>query len=242
MSTDESRAGLRFFLVSIVVALSLLGDSLLYAVLPARPEDFHVLVWQVGVLLGANRLMRLITNELAGRIVHRSRSLKPLLLAVIFGSLTTASYTLSWGFWGLLAARMVWGACFSVLRVEGDLSVLDTSTARNRGRTFALYNVIVRGIYGGGVLLGGFLCDLVGVGQTFLLYCVISAAGIPLVLKSPRSASESTVSQESEAPRLSIQKSHVLLWTCALGISLADAMVANLTGRIVADRIMPGFP
>ena len=242
MSTGESHARLRFFLVSIVVSLSLLGDSLLYAVLPARPEDFHVLVWQVGVLLGANRLVRLITNELAGRIVHRSNSYKPLLLAVIVGSLTTASYTLPWGFWGLLAARMVWGACWSVLRIEGYLSVLDVSTARNRGKIFALYQVLLRGGSGGGVLLGGFLSDLVGVRQTFLLYCVVSALGAPLVLRAPLGAPAGSNSRQQKTPKLSIDRSHIFLWICALGIALVDQMLSNLTGRIAADRIMPGLP
>ena len=238
----ETKNRTRFFLVSAVVSLSLLGDSLLYAVLPARPEDFHVLVWQVGVLLGANRLVRLITNEVAGRIVHHSSSNKPLLLAVIIGSLTTASYTLPWGFWGLLIARMIWGACWSVLRVEGYLSVLDISTARNRGKLFALYQIIIRGGSGGGVLLGGFLCDLVGMRQTFLLYCVVSALGVPLVLGSPPATPAGAAFQKKRTPKLSIERSHLFLWFCALGISLVDQMFSNLTGRIVADRIMPGFP
>ena len=60
---------IRFFLISTVVALSLLGDAMLYVVLPARPEDFNILIWQIGILLGANRFIRLITNELAGRVV-----------------------------------------------------------------------------------------------------------------------------------------------------------------------------
>ncbi len=232
----------RFYLVSAVVSLSLLGDALLYAVLPARPEDFHVLVWQVGVLLAANRLVRLITNELAGRIVHRSSSDKPLILAVIIGSVTTASYALPWGFWGYLVARMAWGACWSVLRVEGYLSALEVSTARNRGRIFGLYQVLIRGGSGGGVLLGGFLCDLVGIRQTFLIYCVASAIGVPLVLKSPRRLPASPDSQLKKTSIVSIEKSHILLWACALGISLVEQMISNLTGRIVADRIMPGFP
>ena len=129
---------LRFFLVSIIVALSLLGDALLYAVLPARAESFQVLIWQVGILLGANRLIRLITNELAGHWIHRSKSDLPLLLAVIVGSLVTISYALSRGFWGLLAGRLVCGACWSVLRVEGYLAALSFSSKKNRGKIFAV--------------------------------------------------------------------------------------------------------
>ncbi|MBA7586997.1 hypothetical protein ES708_29005 [subsurface metagenome] len=97
-------------MVSAVVALSLLGDALLYAVLPAKPGQFGVLVWQVGVLLGINRFVRLITNELAGRLVQRRRSNRPLIWAVVTGSLITACYALPIGFWGLLVARISLGS------------------------------------------------------------------------------------------------------------------------------------
>ncbi|MEE9308181.1 MAG: MFS transporter, partial [Spirochaetia bacterium] len=130
MGTSSDRR--RFIMVSAVVALSLLGDALLYAVLPANPGQFGVLVWQVGVLLGVNRLVRLITNELAGRLVQRRRSNRPLIWAVVTGSLITASYALPIGFWGLLVARIAWGTCWSLFRVEGYVSALILASDRNR--------------------------------------------------------------------------------------------------------------
>ncbi len=244
---------LRFFLVSIIVALSLLGDALLYAVLPARAESFQVLIWQVGILLGANRLIRLITNELAGHWIHRSKSNLPLLLAVIVGSLVTISYALSRGFWGLLAGRLVWGACWSVLRVEGYLAALSFSSKKNRGKIFAVYQAITRAVSGGGVFLGGFLADVIGIKLTFLLYGLASALGMGLVLKAPHPREEPAAAMDKQhsgvvqhlkkrgkAP--TFDRTTVFLWICAMAIAMVDQILANLTGRIVVDRIAPELP
>ena len=84
------------------MALSLLGDALLYNALPTHTAEFGVLVWQVGILLGVNRLIRLVTNEIAGRIVDRYGLKRPMTIALLLGGLTTASYTLPRGGGGRL--------------------------------------------------------------------------------------------------------------------------------------------
>ena len=48
--------------VALAVAATLLGDSMLYAVMPSQPEAWSLSVPAVGVLLSANRLVRLVTN------------------------------------------------------------------------------------------------------------------------------------------------------------------------------------
>ncbi len=248
MKASSSKERVQFLLVSAVVGLSLLGDALLYAVLPARPEEFHVLVWQIGLLLGANRLVRLITNELAGRMVSRHGSRKPLILAVIIGSLVTASYALPWGFWGLFAVRITWGACWSILRVEGYVSALNLATDRNRGRIFAAFQAMARAGSGGGVLLGGFLSDLIGIKITFLIFSIITASGLILVLKIPpdheRVPDSTGARAGSRVSRSSFLKGkyQVFLWSCAFAIAMTEQMMANLTGRLVVDRIAPDLP
>ncbi|NOY08561.1 MAG: MFS transporter [Spirochaetes bacterium] len=175
----------RFLLVSVVVALSLFGDALLYAVLPARPADFRVLIWQIGILLGANRLIRLFTNEISARILKRYGLKKPLVFAIIIGGLTTAGYAVPLGFWWLLLMRIIWGSCWSVFRAEGYISALALSGGHNRGKVIAAYQTITRVGSGGGVLIGGFLSDLIGIPETFILYGIITISGlIPACLVS----------------------------------------------------------
>ena len=229
-ATEKRR---RFLLTSLIVALSLLGDALLYAVLPSRPEAFNLRIWQVGILLGANRLVRLGTNELAGRLVRRSHSNRPLYGAVIAGSLITACYALPIGFWGLLAARLAWGACWSLFRVEGYLAAIAISTRRTRGRLFAAYQAITRVGQGGGVLVGGLLIDTIGITSTFLILGCATLSGVFLLAKTPR-RHEVALTATKESKR---DKPMIGLWGSALALTMIEQMVANLTGRIVADRV-----
>jgi MFS family permease len=238
----ESSRRARFILVSAVVALSLLGDALLYALLPAKPGEFGVLVWQVGILLGANRLVRLVTNELAGKLVQKRIGNAPLIWAIITGSLITCSYALPIGFWGLLCARILWGACWSLLRVQGYMSALLYSTDKNRGRVFAVYQAVTRVGEGGGLLIGGFLSDLIGIPFTFFVFGACSGCGILLALKAPSSptlGSRHTTNATNAAASALISRWPLALWVCALCITMSDQMIANLTGRFVAQRIGP---
>ena len=50
------------------LAATLLGDSMLYAVMPSQPDAWALSVPAVGVLLSANRLVRLFTNSLAAYV------------------------------------------------------------------------------------------------------------------------------------------------------------------------------
>src|SRR5215203_4723180 len=55
-------------LASVVLALALLGDSLLYAVLPLHAATFGISLAWVGVLLSANRVIRLFVYPFLPRI------------------------------------------------------------------------------------------------------------------------------------------------------------------------------
>jgi len=233
---------IRFILISAVVAVSLLGDALLYALLPAKPEAFGVRVWQIGVLLAANRFVRLITNELAGRWIQRRKGNTPLLLALLVGSVITCSYALPLGFWWLLFARMLWGACWSVLRVEGYLSALGYASDRNRGQIFAVYHAVARLGQGGGLLIGGFLSDLIGIPWTFLLFGLCGCCGIMLVLRTPSLPVKVAPEKTGRQTASSSVRWPLALWSCALCITMAEEMVANLTGSFVAQRIGPQIP
>ncbi len=90
------------------VAISLLGDSTLYTVLP-RPEvaaEAGVSLAMVGVLLGANRAVRLLTNGVAGVLYDRLPR-RPLLTASLFlGALSTLIFAAGRGPAPLLLSRL----------------------------------------------------------------------------------------------------------------------------------------
>ena len=75
-------------------AFSLLGDQALYAVLPTYYEALEFLPIQVGILLAANRFIRIFTNHWAGRLCHRMPPRQLLCWALGIGALLSICYAL----------------------------------------------------------------------------------------------------------------------------------------------------
>ena len=171
----------RVLLVSLIVGFCLFGDSLLYSALPANIPSFGLKVAFVGVILSANRYIRLVSNVWAAWVYDRIGLRGPLAMAVLGTVISTAMYGTSKGLWPLLLARILWGICFSFLRLGGLLTVLEESTDRNRGMLIGLFNSIWRTGSLIGVVLGSILTDIIGHRTTFLLFAAASAFGLLLV-------------------------------------------------------------
>ncbi|RRI57910.1 MFS transporter [Pseudomonas aeruginosa] len=138
-------------IVALVTALCLAGDSMLYIALPIYWHEVGLeALWQVGVLLSINRLIRLPFNPLIGRLYKHLALKTGLLLAVVIGVLSTAGYGLASGFlaWGLL--RGLWGIGWSFFRIGGLSAVVYCAADHQRGRAMGLYN----GLYRLGSLVG----------------------------------------------------------------------------------------
>ena len=149
-------------LVGSVMSLALLGDSLLYVALPAHAAELSLPLWSVGVLLGANRIVRLVTNGLAARLFSRVGGRGPMVAASIGSVVTTATYGLLPTFRPLLLARLGWGACFSTLRLGAFTATLAASQPSTRGRLVGLYQSISRVGPVGSLLVGGLLVETLG--------------------------------------------------------------------------------
>ena len=194
----------RVLLVSMLVGFCLFGDSLLYSVLPANVNSFGLKVGFVGVILSANRYIRLISNTWAAWVYDRIGLRVPLTMAVLGTVISTSIYGLSRGLWPLLLARILWGICFSFLRLGGLLTVLDESTDRNRGMLIGVFNSVWRTGSLIGVVLGSMLTDTIGHRTTFLLFSAASAFGLLMV---PMLSGARISSPQSFATKLGQQRS-----------------------------------
>ncbi len=171
---QRSPAPRSLVLVSLVVALSLLGDQLLYAVLPVMHEAMGIPVTAVGLILSANRLVRLVTNSLSGYVIDRFGRRWPFIGALLLGGLTTIAYGALNGLWIFLIARLLWGTAWSFLRIEGLSTALDVATANTRGRMMGIFQSISRLGGATAMLAGGFLTDTIGFRTTFILFGVVT--------------------------------------------------------------------
>jgi len=180
----------RIIVVSLAVATSLLGDSTMYIVLPTYAERLGIRLALVGVLLSANRFVRLFSNSWSGRIHDRSHTPWPFVIALVVGACLTAVYGLLWGFWIFLTARLLWGVCWSFLRLEGYASVITESPPSSRGKLMGVYKSIIGAGWMAGGFLGGVLTDTIGYRNCLLLFaCLSLLAAFALFLEQWRGKS-----------------------------------------------------
>ncbi len=158
-----------------------MGDSMIYAVLPSNISSFAVSAGLVGVLLSANRFVRLVSNPLADRLFRRFGMERPLALAVVLSIVTTLAYGIGPGFAVLLIARILWGLCYSILRLGGYVTVLEDGREGDRARLMGLSSGGQRAGSIVGVLLGGILFDLTGRLASFSIVAGLGLVALPLV-------------------------------------------------------------
>ncbi len=181
--------------VSFAVAAAILGDSLMYAVLPTMYGSLGLKIGMVGILLSVNRFVRLASNPLAGWVVARVGVRGPFVIAVFAAALTTATYGLGLGFAVFLIARAGWGVCWSFLRLGGYLAALDSADDKSRGYYLGFFNGVTR--FGSfiSVLVGGFMTDIIGFTETVYIFALLTVIGGLLVLRErpPDRASEAMI-------------------------------------------------
>ncbi len=160
------------------LALSLTGDSTLYAVLPNRYAEVGLGLGAVGVMLGVNRLIRLPGNLLAGALNDRLGRRRLFLIGLSLGILSTLGYSLARGFWPFLLARLLWGTAWALINVGGYTMVLDWSTGADRGRMTGFYQVAYMAGLAFSPILGGTLTDALGFRPATRLCAATSALGL----------------------------------------------------------------
>jgi len=168
--------------VSAATAFSLLGDQMLYAVLPVYFESLGITAIQVGLLLSINRWVRLLTNHLAHVASHRVRPRPLLAAAFLLGTLTTLGYALAASFTLLVVARLSWGLAWSFIRHIGVLEVIARAPAGAGGRTMGFYNGISRVGSVAGLLGGAALVDLIGYPAAVVALAITSLVSVVLIL------------------------------------------------------------
>ena len=168
------------YLVSAIAGLSIFGDGLLYSVLPLYASELGIPLAAVGVVLSINRWVRLATNPLAARSFNRYGVYWPLLVTMVLSVITTFTYSRAWGLFVFLTARLVWGLCWSHIRLGGFLVIMDASTAA-LGFGMGIFHVLTRLGSAFTSSAGSFFVDLWGYKTGLTLIAGLSSVGILLV-------------------------------------------------------------
>ena len=122
--SDEARAARHANVASrnaaITLSLALPGDTLLYLLLPLYAASFGVTLPEAGILLAANRLIRIVGYGWVGRFHAAHGPRTACLLAAVGAIISTFLYAVASGLWVLLIARLMWGLSYAAMNIANQ--------------------------------------------------------------------------------------------------------------------------
>ncbi|HEX4744272.1 MAG TPA: MFS transporter [Candidatus Limnocylindria bacterium] len=227
------------FPVSLTVSASLIGDTFLYTVLPVSAARLGVEPLLVGVILSANRWVRLVTNPLAARLYEQFPAGRLILAAIVLGAISTALYVDPTWIVGIVAARLLWGFCFSLLRLGAVLAAIDEAGSR-AGRLLGE----TRAIWGLGYLAGALYAPVAveAIGWPLAIAgaaLLTLAAGLgPALLAAPwRRAMR--VHEDDPAPASVWHPRMLALFACGAANLVVGAGIVVVAGGIRISELYP---
>ncbi|MFT5175130.1 MAG: DHA1 family inner membrane transport protein [Gammaproteobacteria bacterium] len=180
-----------------VLSLALLGDALIYAVLPVHAESFGIsLVW-VGILLSANRFVRVFAYGWIAQLTERFGLRRMCIIAAAGAVISTAMYGLAQGEALLLFARMLWGVSYAIfVLVTLTYAVEQRSSAGTRvgwSRSIQRVGPVIA------LLAGAWLTTVLGPRMVFVVLAGVTCLAIPLAWSLPRDAIKGAITKRQAA-------------------------------------------
>ena len=170
-----------------LIAVSLLGDSAMYVILPVAYAQRGLTPFHVGILLSVNRWVRLVTNVPAAWLLGTWPFRTVFCVALAVGNMCSLVYATTTDFALLLLARAAWGASWSIIRLSGLMTLTDVceiglATESSLGQLSGVHASLSRIGSAVGLGLGGIGLDLLGFEPFFALVGLVSVATAPLAL------------------------------------------------------------
>jgi MFS transporter, DHA1 family, inner membrane transport protein len=238
---DTTNSGWRAIIgSSSVMSLALLGDALLYAVLPAYAADFGLTLPWVGVMLSANRFVRVFAYGVLARLTQRVGVRRMCMAAAVTATVSTALCGFGQGPAVILAARILWGLTYGVLVLVTLCYAVEyraqVGTRVGIGQAIQRIGPVLA-LFGGAWLVG-----IVGPNQAFALLAIPTALSLLIAYTLPRTDGEAA--KRSKPASLARPKPIDVLYflqgygvdgVFAISITLIFAREASL-----ADAVMGG--
>ncbi|MDD1136219.1 MFS transporter [Pseudomonas sp. TNT2022 ID233] len=214
-----------------ILGLCLPADTLLYLMLPMQPEAFGVNLAQAGILLAANRLVRIFGYRYVMGFYAAKGDRPASMLAAGTAALCALGYATLSGFWALLLLRLGWGLSYAALNLSTQvMATAEPSGAERRaGRSRAL-------IATGPMLalpLGAVLCLFYGPRVIFFLMVLTSLIGLWLATGLPSKAHPM-----SDSKRRFQRPDSVAIWSFIEGLTLDGLFIIGLS--LQAQQLMAG--
>jgi MFS transporter len=213
------------------LALTLPTDTVLYLLLPLHAATFGVTLAEAGLLLAANRLVRIAGYGWVARAYERRGPRLACTAATLGAAASSLAYALLPGVWYLLAARLVWGLSFAAMNIATQaLATADPAGAARRSGTSRA--IIAAGPMLG-LLLGAVLAEAAGPRAVFLVLAAVALGALPFALRLP---SGPGAHLRQPGPRLALP-TRLDLWSFVQGFALDGVFLIGLS--VLAARAMP---
>lgn len=218
-----------------VIGLGLLGDTLIYAVLPLYHAEFGMSLAMVGVLLSLNRWVRLFANSAVAHIGERVGARALMIAAAVGSVLSTTCYALDGGETLQIAARILWGVSFAALNL-GSLAYAVADRA-HAGKRVGLSRGIIGLAQATCFIGGGLLVLAVGPRHVFLVLGALTTLAVVAAILLPHLPREPGGQRGFRLP-----KPHRLeIWGFLLGFS-GDGVFLLALAFLLRDSVTSVAP
>lgn len=230
LSLEAAKADRSTSNASLTLSLALPGDTVLYLLLPIHAAAFGVSLPEVGLLLAANRLVRIVGYSWVAQF-YAMRGPRTACTAAATGAFLAATgYATLSGVWALLIARLIWGLSFAALNIA--VHALPTAEASGAAKRSGWSRSIIACGPMFGLIAGAVISEYYGPRIVFALLAGVALLALPFALRLPRFPDEiSTTSPRFAKP------GPISVWSFCMGFALDGLFIFGLA--LLAKASMP---
>jgi hypothetical protein len=215
---------------ALTLACTLPGDTVLYLLLPLYAGTFGVTLPEAGILLAANRLVRIAGYGWVARLYGERGPRTACMLAAVAAALATFGYAVLSGLWALLVARLLWGLAFAAMNIA--VQALPTALSEGAARRSGWSRSIVAAGPMIGLLGGAVLAEWAGPRAVFVVLGLVSLPAILFASRLP----DLPEGHAKGGPRFALPGSFDI-WAFVFGLSMDGLFVIGLS--VLAAAALP---
>ena len=185
-------------LPGLVIAVAMIGDSLLYVVLPLYHAEFGVSLAMVGVLLSLNRWVRLLANSAMAHLGERIGPHALMIGAAVGSIVSTALYGLVESATVQIFARLLWGVSFAALNLA--TLAYAVSDRANAGKRVGYSRAMIGTVQACSLVGGAWLALEIGPRSVFVIYGGLTFVSLACALLLPKLPPEPVTNTRFKLP------------------------------------------
>ena len=217
---------------ALTLAFALPGDTLLYLVLPIYAASFGVTLPEAGLLLAANRLIRIVGYGWIARIYASHGARTVCTMAAASAVVSTLIFAFFTGLWILLVGRLMWGLSYAAMNVANQAlptAVLDGAIQRNaRARSIIALGPTLS------LVIGAPLTLAIGPNAIFLVFGIVACVALVFARRIPPIDEPTTL----HGPRFE-RPGPMSIWAFSMGFTIDGFFMFGL-GLLAAANFPKG--